>query len=212
METKLTRDGSKTVFSPLFNQNYHSFHGAKQESDRVYIELGLEHCSKTKTHIYLLEIGFGTGLNAHLSAEFASKNNILVNYVGLEPFPLSSDIYQELDTDIHKFHELSCSTDHKINPWFGFRKENCKLEDFSSDLYFDLVYFDAFSPNAQPELWTTEVFKKLGNSLKKGAILSTYCSKVAVQANLRDSNFIIEKHKGPQGKRDVLRAIYQQYV
>lgn len=205
MAVKETTDGSFTFFSEKFNQTYHSVHGAKTESDRVFLELGLEFVIPKFEVINILEVGFGTGLNAFLTQNFKSEKQ--VNYTGLEAYPLSEKEYRSLPNEIQLLHELSWETTHKINPKFSFLKKEIFLENYSSQEIFQLIYFDAFSPEAQPELWTQEIFEKMYNLLEKNGVLTTYCSKGLVQRNLKSAGFEVEKHKGPPHKREILRAI-----
>lgn len=205
MAVKETTDGSFTFFSEKFNQTYHSVHGAKTESDRVFLELGLEFVIPKFEVINILEVGFGTGLNAFLTQNFKSEKQ--VNYTGLEAYPLSEKEYKSLPNEIQLLHELSWETTHKINSKFSFLKKEIFLENYNSQEIFQLIYFDAFSPEAQPELWTQEIFEKMYNLLEKNGVLTTYCSKGLVQRNLKAAGFEVEKHKGPPHKREILRAI-----
>ncbi len=204
---KITTDGTTTLYSDCFKTYYHSIFGARQESERVFMELGLDFAFEHFAEIRILEMGFGTGLNALLASERAVLNSKKVNYTGLEAFPISKEEVSELNFNVLPFHEATWGLTTAINPFFDFRKINTGLEDFQLNEKFNLVFYDAFAPSAQPELWTAEIFQHLASFLDSGAVLTTYCSKVYVQKNLKAAGFRIEKHAGPYRKREVLRAI-----
>lgn len=206
---RTTADGSKTLYSEKFGQHYHSVFGAETESRWVFIELGLQEAVKKFKEINLFEVGFGSGLNARLSAQFAMENKIIVNYTGIEAYPVDDEFTTSLPDETATFHTLSWDDTHQVNPWFKFRKIRGFLETFNTDERFQLVYFDAFAPEAQPELWTAEVFEKIAGMMVEDGLMTTYCSKVAVQRNMKAAGFKIEKHPGPPHKREVLRAIKQ---
>ena len=202
-----TSDGSPTFFSEKFGQTYHSIHGAKTESERVFIELGYAYISARFSRLDILEVGFGTGLNVLLTAQKATSSDREVYYTGIEAYPLQPAEYTLLPQELQALHELSWETEHTILPGFIVVKNKIRLEDFSSTTPFNLVYFDAFSPDAQPELWSAEVFRKVANMMCSGGVITTYCSKSLVQRNLRSAGFEVEKHPGPPHKREVIRAI-----
>ncbi len=206
-EIKLTADGSTTIFSPRFNQHYHSIFGALQESQLVFMDLGLKYALEKFTEINLLEMGFGTGLNAHLAFLLSFQNERRISYTGLEAYPVSQEIAAELPTDLKILHELSWEKDHELSKFFIFRKSLTLIQEFQYAKKFNLVFYDAFAPESQPELWTAEVFEKLASWMSPGGILTTYCSKGYVQRNLKAAGFQVEKHPGPARKREVLRAI-----
>ncbi|MFN8429411.1 MAG: tRNA (5-methylaminomethyl-2-thiouridine)(34)-methyltransferase MnmD [Spirosomataceae bacterium] len=209
MEVKITDDGSITLFSEQFNQHYHSKFGAKTESDRVFLELGFTYAAEKFENIKIFEMGFGTGLNAWLSALSAEKFKLKTSYFGIEKFPVEAKIYEKFPDDLRVFHQSEWNKDVQINELFIFKKQNISLEEIEVESDFNLIYYDAFAPEAQPELWTEEIFKKLFDALVIGGILTTYCSKGYVQRNLKAAGFIVEKHPGPPHKREVLRAIKQ---
>ena len=211
---RITDDGSATLYSIEFDQYYHSVRGARSETQRVYIELGLWAKMKEKSEINILEIGFGTGLNALMTAWEAQKNNIKVYYTSLEPYPISNEDAQllnyesELDTNLlAQIHKANWEEMVEINPNFFLRKVKSTIQEFSTDNLFDVVYFDAFAPSSQPELWTEEIFKKIGSITQKGGFLTTYCSKTIIRNALQSAGFKVEKHVGMWGKREVVRAI-----
>jgi tRNA U34 5-methylaminomethyl-2-thiouridine-forming methyltransferase MnmC len=157
--------------------------------------------------INLLEMGFGTGLNALLTAEIAALNYHKVNYTGLEAFPVSSEMVKQLDNSQQELHKLEWNKNHKLNDFFTFRKIETRVQAFTSDTLFNLVYYDAFAPESQPELWTEDLFTQIASLMAEGGVLTTYCSKGYVQRNLKAAGFCVEKHPGPARKREVLRAI-----
>lgn len=217
IELKQTADGSPTLYSEHFDQHYHSVFGAKQESDKVFIELGLLPLLEKKSSIRIVEMGFGTGLNAWLTANIAFKNKKHIDYTGIEAYPIGIEMAAEIDTllgsdtptRLIELHTSPWQEAVAIHDFFTLTKRNEKLEDYLPNSLFDLIYFDAFAPETQPELWTTDVFKKLNALLAPDGVLTTYCSKVAVQRAMKAANFNVEKHPGPPHKREVIRAIKQ---
>jgi tRNA U34 5-methylaminomethyl-2-thiouridine-forming methyltransferase MnmC len=212
---RITDDGSATLYSPEFNQYYHSVRGAKSETQRVYIELGLWAKMSEKSEINILEIGFGTGLNALMTALEVQKNNIKVHYASLEPYPISVEESQllnyetEFDTNLlTKIHEAKWEEVVEITPNFQLQKIKNTIQKFESNNRFDVVYFDAFAPSSQPELWTEEIFTKISSMMQKGGFLTTYCSKTVIRRALESAGFKVEKHVGMWGKREVVRAVY----
>jgi len=215
----LTADGSSSVFSEEVNQHYHSHFGALQESMHIFIEAGL--CSDTLSDlksISILEIGFGTGLNALLTYFKSEELQKKIYYETLELYPLSQQETEQLNypailpysTAKEVFTLLHNALWNKkifISENFTLQKRliSATAATYPPDT-FDLVYFDAFSPEAQPELWTKKVFEPIFNSMKKNAILLTYCTKGSVKNTLKELGFQIEKLPGPTGKREILRA------
>jgi len=211
-----TIDGSDTIFSEEFNEVYHSRNGAIQESQHVFIKNGFSFFSKDNIKIF--EVGFGTGLNALLTMLESESKSISVVYTTVELFPLDIETIKSLNYTTrlgyefcygpyHTLHLCRWNETHQINNLFSFRKLKTSLLDCSiTDGYFDMVYFDAFAPENQPEMWTPDVFLKLYNALTAGGVLVTYCSKSSVQKTLKSVGFVIEKLKGPAGKREMLRA------
>jgi len=199
----LTDDGSHSIISEQFNESYHSRHGALKESLHVFINAGLK-AIDAKNDIKILEVGLGTGLNAWLTI---IENNTLgknIDFTGLEPYPISMEMVQSLNYPavaetygsaesfkrcFLKIHEESWDIPIPFNSQFTFTKLKTTLEDFSSDKKFDLVYFDAFAPNAQPELWTEEVFQKLFDIMAPGGKMVTYCAKGTVKRALKGLGF-----------------------
>ena len=215
-EILLTKDGSTTIYSPHFDEIYHSRHGAIQESQHVFIKMGLNYVSAEKDQFSILEVGFGTGLNAFLSflanAHLAKK----ITYVGVEAFPLSEDILEGLNfteqMDIsdtvsifRKIHTVR-EEDVKLSEDFSLSLHHKKIREFDSDLKFDLVYFDAFAPSKQPEMWTEEVFSHIYGLMLNNGILVTYCAKGDVRRCLESVGFQVDRIDGPPGKREMIRA------
>lgn len=210
-----TRDNSHTLIHPDFCEHYHSAFGAIQESEYVFIDAGLNFALNENKSLKVLEIGFGTGLNALLTFLWTNKKSIKIRYTGIEAYPISSKIaaglnYPErLNTDQKIFlkmhHEkvksIALSEKFELNKIVE-KVENVELEDSQ----FDVVFFDAFSPDIQPEMWTETIFKKMFSTLKTGGVLSTYSTKGTVKRALISAGFTIEKLPGPPGKREILRA------
>ncbi len=214
-----TSDGSHTLFVPGLNEHYHSTNGALQESELVFIQNGLHHLAVCLKEINVLEVGFGTGLNALLTVLEAKKQRRKINYVAVEPQPVDAEILEKLNfasliggTEAQgyykKLHESSWTYPAFLSDYFILSKIQAKLEDITlRDEQFHLIYFDAFGPDVQPELWTEEIFTKLYKCMKPGGILVTYSCKGTVKRALKAAGFSIEKLPGPVGKREVLRAV-----
>ncbi|MGC3977315.1 MAG: tRNA (5-methylaminomethyl-2-thiouridine)(34)-methyltransferase MnmD [Paludibacteraceae bacterium] len=213
-ELKLTEDGSHTLYLPQIDECYHSTYGAIQESVLIFIQYGLLSC--TKKEINILEIGFGTGLNAFLTLAEADQKHFKVNYTGLEFHPITIEKaillnYPELiaPTKRKEFERLHlCEWNKKIDitSQFLFKKTEADFTSGVLNTKYDIIYFDPFSPEKQPEMWTEEQFRKLYLASNKDAILTTYCCKGNVKRALKSAGFLIEKLPGPAGKREVLRA------
>lgn len=212
-----TADGSKTFYLPELNEYYHSHHGAIQEARHVFLKNGLFEKTAQKK-ISILEVGFGTGLNAFLTAVEAINRKLEISYTGLEAFPLTPQEAQEMaytsNPDLELFDDLF-SEIHATN-WGEFaavnanftlkkRKETLQQAGFENES-FDLVYFDAFGPRVQPEMWTEDLFEKIYSALKPGGILVTYCAKGQVKRDLKAAGFEVENLPGPPGKREMIRA------
>lgn len=215
-----TADGSHSLYVPDLDEHYHSYHGSIKESQRVFIELGLAHVAENLGSISILEVGMGTGLNVLMTALANEGLNKSIRYDAIEAFPLEDELLNKLNYADQLLHPSAAELFQSIHlaPWnegaeitdlFTLTKIEAPIEsiDFSPEQY-DLIYFDAFAPEVQGELWTEEIFAKMYAILKPGGVLSTYCVKGDVKRALQDRGFAIEKHKGPEGgKREVLRAI-----
>ena len=212
-------EGLKTLYRQDINETYHSQHGAIQESMHVFIEAGMRFWIKTKQQkkLSILEIGFGTGLNAILSFIEAEKQGIQVHYTGLETMALPYDLISKLDYQAHwdKDHETKYAAMH-VGEWesnltigtnFILQKRLIAIENFETNEQFDLVYFDAFAPDKQSELWDLAIFQKIFQLVNIGGILVTYSAKGDVRRNLLAAGFEVEKLEGPPHKRHMLRAV-----
>jgi len=213
-----TADGSKTIHFPEWNESYHSKHGAFQEAKHVYIQSGLAYrCEKAfSSPIHLLEIGFGTGLNALLSLIMASELQLKINYQTLEKYPLEDSTLNALNytnlfsKNAHMFQKLHLAEWEKtveINSFFSLKKINSDLKNFQTESIFDLIYFDAFGPRVQPELWAKSILQNMYNALKPQGVWVTYSCKGSVRRDLQEIGFKVEKIPGPPGKREMLRAV-----
>jgi tRNA U34 5-methylaminomethyl-2-thiouridine-forming methyltransferase MnmC len=211
-----TGDGSDTITIPEMNVSYHSKHGATQESMHVFIEAGFHYIINQSTNqpMNIFEMGFGTGLNVFLTAIEASDRKTKVYYVGVEKYPLTKEetsLLNYTETLKHPelfqtIHQCSWNEDIKLNEFLTLRKINGNFINYSTDQLFNIIYYDAFAPTAQPELWTEEIFKKLYSMLLPGGILVTYCSKGSVRRAMQAASFQVEKIPGPTGKREMVRA------
>lgn len=209
-----TEDGSHTLYVEGLDEAYHSSHGAIQESMHVFIKQGLQSLSKPSLRI--LEIGFGTGLNALLTWQFAKASKLLIHYHGVEKYPLSKAEYSQLNFEsliqgiphglLNEMHDASWEKSVNISDRFSLFKEKADFRAMDPAGNFDLVYFDAFSPDKQPELWSEKVFSIISSKTKKGALLLSYSSKGSVRRTLISCGFSVVKVPGPPGKREMIRA------
>ncbi|OUR96078.1 SAM-dependent methyltransferase [Flavobacteriales bacterium 33_180_T64] len=216
-----TADGSKTIQIEDWNEQYHSVHGAIQEANHVYIKHGLlffysENKPIPNQEISVLEIGFGTGLNALLTMLKAETLEQPINYVGVEAFPISSEEFlqlnyaSELKVDTRKFEALYKSSWEKqcqISEVFKLTKQQKFFKDISEENTYDVIYFDAFGARVQPELWTEAIFRLMYKALKKNGVLTTYAAIGSVRRSLKSLGFDVERLEGPPGKRHMLRAV-----
>lgn len=208
----ISKDGSSTLFSPHFDEHYHSIHGAIQESMHVFIGAGLKQFEQNEVRI--LEMGFGTGLNALLTLIHGSEKK--VEYTGLEAYPVPQELLDKLNyphelgaeavEKFQKIHDAEWEKAESISPNFLLSKHKIQLEEFANETHYDLVYFDAFAPSAQAELWTLDIFQKMYALMANGGILVTYCAKGDVRRAMIAAGFQVEKIPGPPGKREMLRA------
>ena len=211
-ELFVTEDGSNSIFVPELNENYHSQFGAKQESQHIFIDSALAQIDKED--IRIMEFGFGTGLNALLTYEYAQKKNIRIRYSTIEKYPLTENEYNKLsyakDSNYDfflKLHQCSWGIQNEITAKFDFYKEQIDIREFrNNEKQFDVVYFDAFAPDVQPHLWTKDIFEEIYKSISEGGILTTYTVKGSVRRILKDIGFKVEKIPGPPGKREITRA------
>ncbi len=212
-----TEDGSHTLYSEKYGVHYHSVYGAIQESKHVFIDAALRLKAVAINELHILEIGFGTGLNALLTAIEAEKRNLKVFYTGIEKFPVEKAVYSQLnylsylqEYDVGDFflnlHELPWNVSNPMNDHFSLLKVEGEIEAINYSHQFDIIYFDAFAPNSQPELWEKAVMERMYHALKKDGVLVTYCAKGVVKRTLKAVGFSIEAIPGPPGKREMTRA------
>ena len=212
-----TSDGSKTIHLPDWNENYHSHHGALQEAKHVFLKNGLADYGQQKK-INILEIGLGTALNAILTCQEATRAGLDIQYTALEAYPVSEDEllalnYESLlDDEVAKshyqnIHAAEWNENHTISKNFSINKIHAKLEVCKfEENQFDIIYFDAFGPRVQGELWSLEIFQMLFKSLKENGLLVTYCAKGQVKRDLKSAGFVVECVPGPPGKREMTKA------
>ena len=212
-----TEDGSHTIVIPEMNEQYHSVHGAIQESNHVFIDAALSH--KKQQSITIFEVGFGTGLNAYLSLGFAHENHIDIHYISVEKYPLLPNeygllnygqlIYPQFNEMFIKMHEMDWDESFLVKPNFKLKKIKDDLREliFEKIDTFDLIYFDAFGPDKHPDLWSQEIFNQLYEQCNSDAILVTYCAKGSVRRMIQQAGFKVERIPGPPGKREMIRGI-----
>ncbi len=210
-ELKITADGSHTFYLPEFDEHYHSTHGAIQEAKHIYIEAGLKSCKAE--NISILEVGFGTGLNCLLTVMCSEKTTY---YHTIELYPLTQqqikqlnyiENFQNSEQLFRQIHQCPWDSIETITPTFRLEKSKADITTIQFNRNYDIIYFDAFAPEVQPELWTAEIFQNIYNHCNKNAILITYCSKGIVKQALRSAGFTVKRLSGPPGKRHILQAI-----
>lgn len=210
-----TGDGSFTLRSAHWGEQYHSLHGAVQESTHVYIQTGLAHVGKDA--IDVLEVGLGTGLNMLLTWVRCYEGKCNVRYTALEPEPLDGATLEALDhcadlawPGLHEpfLERMTSSIESWHEPMGGltFRRHRTPVQAFAADEEFDVIYFDAFDPDKQPDMWTLDVFQRMCRALRPGGILVTYCAKGEVRRTMQAAGFTVERLKGPPGKLEMMRA------
>ena len=216
-ELQVTGDGSHTLQLASSEVTYHSRYGAIQESEHVYIGAGLQPFVGKTEPVRIFEMGFGTGLNAFLAYLEAREAKVKIEYEAVEAFPLEKEEYKhlnfaqvmgkrELCESFQMLHQTPWQRTIRIGSWFSLVKHKTSLLEFQTSKQFHVIFFDAFAPSAQPELWTAEVFAKMYDLLYPGGLLTTYCSKGEVRRTLESVGFIVEKLPGPYGKREMVRA------
>lgn len=214
-EIIITKDGSTTIFFPEINETYHSKFGAIQESYHVFVDAGL-HQKKNDT-IFILEVGYGTGLNAFITFLDAEKSKQNIDYIGVEAFPISNDEIQQLNfVDIlnaHKYksifeamHNSVWNEKIAITENFILTKRKQFFQEIDDKNAFDIIYFDAFGFRIEPELWSKTIFEKMFIALKIGGILVTYACRSSIKNDMIELGFKVEKLPGAPGKREMLRA------
>ena len=216
----LTGDGSHTILVPELKETYHSTHGALRESRHVFIAMGLDHWLTTNGSgsVRIFEVGFGTGLNALLSLEYATDQNVKVSYESIELFPLSVDEVSglnytemlekgEMKELFDQLHTSPWEESVPITPNFELIKRKVALERVEFESKFDVCFFDAFAPSKQPEMWEIPHLQRIYNQLERGGVYVTYCAKGQLKRDLREIGFEVETLQGPPGKKEMVRAI-----
>ena len=213
-ELFITEDGSHTLFVPTIDECYHSTHGAVQESQHIFINSGFKQCDKSE--IRVLEIGFGTGLNTFLTLMEAGKIGKKVYYTSLEKYPVEVEQALQLNYVENRFsdfkkefellHTSPWNAKVQITAFFLLQKIQADFTIFDLDEMYDVIYFDAFSPEKQPEMWSEALFEKIYSHCNSEAILTTYCSKGIVRRAMQAAGFLVDRLPGPPGKREILRS------
>ena len=215
MKLEQTADGSYTLYVPELDEHYHSIKGALTESQHIFIDMGLKHSSVNSPKI--LEIGLGTGLNCILTLLEAEESQRHIHYTGIERYPLNEEIIRKLDYpsmigNKHEekylaIHQTPWEEDIHLSTWFTLHKIEGDFTHYTFENKYDIIYFDAFAPEKQPEMWEQSLFDNLYNVLNEGGILTTYCAKGVVRRMLQTAGFKVERLPGPPGgKREILRA------
>lgn len=218
LEIIITEDGSSSLRRKDLGENYHSSYGAISESQHIFINSALDYYSllNPNKEIRILEIGFGTGLNSLLSLDYSIRNNINIYYQAIEKYPLCEEITSKLnyskllnlEEEFNQIHNSPWEEIISIGERFQiYKKKACGEEIIYKDNYFDIIYFDAFAPQYEENLWSIPVFRSLNNSLIRKGIIITYSCKGDVKRGLKQSGFLIEKLPGPKGKREILRGL-----
>jgi len=215
-----TADGSKTIQIEEWDEQYHSIHGAIQEANHVFIKHGLHHVNsiseKSSQEISILEIGFGTGLNAFITALESQKLQKKIHYVGVEAYPVATKEIEQLNYAelikeqasemFTKLHDVPWEVQTEISSNFRLTKRQQFFSKIGDESSYDLIYFDAFGARVQPELWTEDIFRIMYNALKNNGVLVTYSAKGSVRRAMQAVGFRVERLEGPPGKREMLRA------
>lgn len=216
LEIQETQDGSNTLYLPDMDEHYHSVKGALTESRHIFIDMGLRHCMVQNPKV--LEIGFGTGLNAFLTLLEAEDTQRYISYTTLELYPLDmnmihqlgypSEIDEQLASWYYALHAADWNRTITVTPHFQLLKQQVDYTVHSFSDVYDVIYFDAFAPEKQPEMWSQELFDRLYAHTAPGGILTTYCAKGVVRRMLQSAGYQVERLPGPPGgKREILRAI-----
>ncbi len=216
-QVELTSDGSCTLFVPALDEHYHSVNGAIQESRHVFFNAGLTHCAKNEINIF--EVGFGTGLNALLAQIEAENSKKKIIYTSVEAYPISGEIVEQLNyPDLlscnravyENLHAAEWNVEVEISEYFSLHKIWIDFSQIGANYIlpqkYDLVFFDAFAPDKQPEMWSKLIFEIVYKHLNHKGILCTYCAKGAIRRIMQEVGFRVERLPGPPGKREMLRA------
>lgn len=211
----LTQDGSHSMMSSAYGVSYHSKHGAIQETQHVFIDAALKYKAAHQNQLNILDIGMGTALNAYMTLLTAKEEKLQINYTAIEAYPISvadastlnyASLLNQEEPSFLFFHECDWNKTHQLNNQFTFLKKLNSFHDIDYANQFDIIYFDAFAPNAQPDLWEAPLLTKMYEALKANGVLTTYCAKGVVKRTLKSIGFEIEGIPGPPGKREMTRA------
>jgi tRNA U34 5-methylaminomethyl-2-thiouridine-forming methyltransferase MnmC len=214
-ELRLTSDGSPTLYVSQLDETYHSMHGSVQEARHVFIENGLRFVAAESKKVNILEVGFGTGLNALLTAQYAKENALSVHYVGLEAYPVEEEIWKainfldnpEAKACYTQIMELPFGVTKAYDASFTLCKMAFSIQEWTTTEKFDLIYYDAFGPKAQPEMWALAIFEKLYSLLNPGGAIVTYCAQGQFKRHLKSLGMRVEGLPGPPGKREMTRGV-----
>lgn len=214
-----TKDGSHTLWLPELNETYHSNHGSITESQHVFIECGLDHFCKItgQQEVNILEVGFGTGLNALLTCLYSQLKKQRIKYTSLEPFPLDSSLTGQLNYVDYlehpqarfwyqELHKIDWGQIEWLNPYFSILKLQETIQEQTTPGIYDICFFDAFAPGKQPEMWEIGIFEIIRRVLKRPGIMVTYCAQGQFKRNLKQLDFMVETLPGPPGKKEITRA------
>lgn len=218
----ITDDGSHSLYLPGMNETYHSSHGALSESRHVFIKSGYLPVISTVAErpVRVLEVGFGTGLNALLSQQQAEKLRVTTHFTTLEPFPLAGELYRQLNyptllgsgennalsETFLRMHSEGWDEVQPVSPHFTLEKLKLRLEDFANEGQYHVVYFDAFAPNKQEEVWDETLIRKVADHMAPGGVLVTYCAQGKFKRSLKAAGLTVENLPGPPGKKEMTRG------
>ena len=215
LEIITTLDGSHTLRNVQLNETYHSVHGAVQESLHVFIKNGTEYFRTTnqRDSVSVFEVGFGTGLNSLLTLQYAVRNNIRVRYSTIEAFPLPGDVLEKLNYGgedqkvFDAIHDAPWGEEVSVVPEFKLLKLQISLHYLASKHACDVIYFDAFAPSVQPDMWTITALDQVTSRLTEGGVFVTYSAKGQLKRDLQELGLQVETLPGPPGKNQMVRAI-----
>ncbi len=211
-----TEDGSHSLYDNQLNETYHSTRGALGESQHVFIQAGLTHWSShnKRNEIRILEVGLGTGLNAFLTAQWSQEKRQKIHLTSLEPHPIREELFTQLNfgnsleeaTLLQKIHTTEWEQVASISSQFDLLKTTRTLEDFTASIPYDILFFDAFAPSKQPEVWSLQNLRKCFGLLNPGGILTTYCAQGQFKRDLKEAGFRVETLQGAMGKKEMVRG------